>query len=390
MTRVDFIPENLDEVVAITAGLLVIKAGSVEDLVDHAAADAAAADLDLLGPSDATEVRVTAAGLAAVTEEDAILIGAGGGPHAQGGLVDVLHGPLDPGDLLRGDRGLDLVGDHAPWPEVGAAGASDRALGVAAKGELRDTEAKGHEGRRAQEDITVQDRHPVDHLEGDKLLQRVAGEVDQRAARLPQRRGVVRLDGAVGPPRRPLNARRSGGTVLTSNEPATKNQGRTEPGVHRSIVPADSLERHPCPRAMMRIMRPLSSLALALIVGCSSPTSSTNGVSIPSAAPAPPPPSASARPVGSSQPQAPTAEGKVLWVHEERVDCEGDGPRKCMKIKENEGGEWQLFYSSIEGFTHEAGFRYRIRVSETPASKPAADAPSRRYRLLEVLSKERP
>jgi len=50
------------------------------------------------------------------------------------------------------------------------------------------------------------------------------------------------------------------------------------------------------------------------------------------------------------------------------VDCMGEAPQRCMLVRGSPEEEWRQFYDRIEGFEHEEGFRYR---------------------LLEVLSKER-
>lgn len=91
----------------------------------------------------------------------------------------------------------------------------------------------------------------------------------------------------------------------------------------------------------------------------------------------------------SSAPVA-APETKTLFVRETLADCEGEGPMKCMQVRESPTAEWTLFYGSIEGFTYEPGYRYELRV-ETGASsaKGAADAPKHKPRLVEIVSKQR-
>ena len=43
-------------------------------------------------------------------------------------------------------------------------------------------------------------------------------------------------------------------------------------------------------------------------------------------------------------------------IEAELEDCVGVAPMRCMVV---DGG---LFYEAIEGFEHEAGFRYRVRM----------------------------
>ena len=86
---------------------------------------------------------------------------------------------------------------------------------------------------------------------------------------------------------------------------------------------------------------------------------------------------------------APPAGGKTLFVREMLVDCEGERPMKCMQVRESETDEWTLLYGSIEGFTYEPGFLYELRVDSMTTSRPAADRPSRRPRLLGVVGKKK-
>lgn len=80
---------------------------------------------------------------------------------------------------------------------------------------------------------------------------------------------------------------------------------------------------------------------------------------------------------------------KTLFVKEALVDCEGEGPMQCMQVREGGSDEWVLFYDRIEGFTYEEGYAYELRVAVEPRAKPPADASSLRYRLLEVVTKEK-
>src|SRR5690606_36537706 len=112
----------------------------------------------------------------------------------------------------------------------------------------------------------------------------------------------------------------------------------------------------------------------------SSPVSETEGGATPGAIGAGPSTVSSAPAAAPSQ--------KTLFVRETLVDCEGEGPMKCMQVRESPTGEWTLFYGSIEGFSYEPGYRYELRV-ETGSSSTggAADAPKGKTRLVEVVSK---
>lgn len=74
----------------------------------------------------------------------------------------------------------------------------------------------------------------------------------------------------------------------------------------------------------------------------------------------------------------------MVTVGPEFVDCVGVDPRRCMVV------DGELFYSSIEGFSHEPGYTYRLRVERYdayPGGEPPQDAGRYRYRPVEVASK---
>jgi len=81
---------------------------------------------------------------------------------------------------------------------------------------------------------------------------------------------------------------------------------------------------------------------------------------------------------------APTIE--TWFVKGDRVSCEAEGPRQCLQVRNAEGEPWRNFFGTIAGFEPEPAHVYELRVEITPLSNAPADAPSRRYRLLEVVS----
>ena len=78
----------------------------------------------------------------------------------------------------------------------------------------------------------------------------------------------------------------------------------------------------------------------------------------------------------------------TLYVDSEQVDCVGVAPQKCLRVKTDPDGEWQLFYAPIEGFEYEAAFIYELKVNTFDVPNQPADASSIRYELVEVVSKE--
>lgn len=98
---------------------------------------------------------------------------------------------------------------------------------------------------------------------------------------------------------------------------------------------------------------------------------------------------AACEPPAVTAPVTPSATGtKTLLVSEKVVDCEGEGPMKCMQTRASEKEEWSLFYGSIEGFTHDPGFSYELEVEVLPNPNPPAGGSSLRYRLVRVVAKK--
>ena len=79
----------------------------------------------------------------------------------------------------------------------------------------------------------------------------------------------------------------------------------------------------------------------------------------------------------------------VVEVKESLVDCIGEVPMKCMQVKFPGKQEWNYFYSQIEGFTYEEGYRYKLKIRETDRVNVPADASSKRYELIRLLSKRK-
>ena len=79
---------------------------------------------------------------------------------------------------------------------------------------------------------------------------------------------------------------------------------------------------------------------------------------------------------------------KTLYVAPERRPCTGVAPMECLQVRESADRPWQYFYSEIEGFTFEPGYRYELRVREEKVANPPADGSSLRWTLVKVVSKQ--
>ncbi len=74
-----------------------------------------------------------------------------------------------------------------------------------------------------------------------------------------------------------------------------------------------------------------------------------------------------------------------VTVGPELLDCVGVGPRKCLEV------DGMLFYEGIDGFMHEEGHTYRLKIERYDAfpgeEEPPQDASRYGYRLIKVISK---
>ena len=140
--------------------------------------------------------------------------------------------------------------------------------------------------------------------------------------------------------------------------------------------------------------------ALALIAACAGPkpplsttpeasAAATEGVDA-SAPPAPAPPSgAIATPAEEEGKEGAAPAVQTLFVREQLADCQGEAPRKCLQVRAAPTEDWRNLYAPIEGFDYEPAHAYELRVEVSQVAKPPADASSLRYRLLEVVSKQK-
>lgn len=77
----------------------------------------------------------------------------------------------------------------------------------------------------------------------------------------------------------------------------------------------------------------------------------------------------------------------LVTVGSELEDCGGTRSMKCLVVN----GE--PFHDIIEGFEYEEGYYYRLTIEREdlyPDGGPSPDKPEYRYRLIEVIKRERP
>jgi hypothetical protein len=128
---------------------------------------------------------------------------------------------------------------------------------------------------------------------------------------------------------------------------------------------------------------PASSEAAATAGGAAS-TSDPSGAQDPSTALAP---SAASSAAPANPAEAPARE--TLFVRDQLADCQSEGARRCLQVRETESEPWRNLYAPIDGFDYEPSYAYELRVEVSPVANAPADASALRYRLLEIVAKHK-
>ncbi|PLA74405.1 hypothetical protein CYQ88_05850 [Hydrogenovibrio sp. SC-1] len=77
-----------------------------------------------------------------------------------------------------------------------------------------------------------------------------------------------------------------------------------------------------------------------------------------------------------------------IYIDHYKSECFGFTLSLCMRKRTSIENEWEPFYNTIEGFDYEWGYNYKLKVLIESIENPPEDAPSKKYTLVEVLSKE--
>lgn len=78
----------------------------------------------------------------------------------------------------------------------------------------------------------------------------------------------------------------------------------------------------------------------------------------------------------------------VLEVAPDSVPCVGEMVGHCIQVRSPGEDAWRKFYDPIDGFQHEPGFRYTLRVARRAVPDPPADGSAWTYRLIEIIARE--
>jgi hypothetical protein len=65
----------------------------------------------------------------------------------------------------------------------------------------------------------------------------------------------------------------------------------------------------------------------------------------------------------------------------------GEMETRCMQVKwSKDQKEWENFYGNIDGFAYQEGKEYELIVKEEKINNPPADATTKRYKLIKIVS----
>ena len=86
--------------------------------------------------------------------------------------------------------------------------------------------------------------------------------------------------------------------------------------------------------------------------------------------------------------ERPQEEILTLEVARDSVPCVGEMTGMCLQVRTPEETEWRKFYDPIEGFRHEKGTAYILKVGRSDVKNPPADGSAFRYRLIRIIHED--
>ena len=117
------------------------------------------------------------------------------------------------------------------------------------------------------------------------------------------------------------------------------------------------------------------ALAMAAIILAALACNTSSGPDAPPALPA-------------TRPATPGGAIQEVTVGPELAECVGSYPQQCLVV------DGELFYDPIDGFRHQAGYRYRLRIERYDRFPGQTAIPQDTgrygYRLLEILAQTPP
>lgn len=79
---------------------------------------------------------------------------------------------------------------------------------------------------------------------------------------------------------------------------------------------------------------------------------------------------------------------ETIYVSGKTITCTGVIQQQCLQIKYSLEEDYINFYDDIEGFQHDKGTDYIIKVKRSEVKNPPVDASNYKYSLVEILEKK--
>lgn len=79
---------------------------------------------------------------------------------------------------------------------------------------------------------------------------------------------------------------------------------------------------------------------------------------------------------------------ETIYVSGKTVKCTGATEQECLQIKFNKDENYALYYNAIEGFQHDQGTDYTLKVKRITVKNPPADGSSFKFSLIEIIDKQ--
>ena len=95
-----------------------------------------------------------------------------------------------------------------------------------------------------------------------------------------------------------------------------------------------------------------------------------------------------AHPAPKDPVSAPANDTIILFVANHKAACPGPMLEECLLVKGEGEQEWRYFSDPINGFFHQDGFEYKIKVRKQKMPNPSPGQPLYYYRLITILEKK--
>ncbi|AOJ02842.1 hypothetical protein WS70_14255 [Burkholderia mayonis] len=90
----------------------------------------------------------------------------------------------------------------------------------------------------------------------------------------------------------------------------------------------------------------------------------------------------------ATQPAAPQAATKTVYVAAQTARCVGVAPMDCLQVRTSPNVPWQLRYSGTEGFDYRPDYEYQFEIAEYEVSNPPADGSSIHWVLKRIVRQQ--